>query len=238
MKRLIVMIAILALVGCCAPSAKAAPHVESVKKTRTRIAYRSITTKATTTSPIAITGTKPRLVAATAKRQRQFNRQVTKFIAAQVSTMKAKDTTMTVVTPGNLRIASKASLYRGRYASVTMTMFWTTAQLTTYESSPRTFTLDLVTGRTVKLSRFARITGKALQKAVIRALSQQDSCAWKTLRLTKSATATTTGHVLPKLTAWRVSSKGVTFSFGRGAVGPPGCFTIKATVAWKYIPAP
>ena len=189
----------------------------------------------TVTTPFALTTTSrlPVLTGSTAKNRARVTTHAKALIAAEqqmVATWRAGCADSAV--PASVAVASvNKAVYQGRYASVTMAFQSDAGCGGVTQQSARSFTLDLKTGKKVKLSRFAAGSAGVTRLAMLSALrAQNPGCVLEDMTVFRGATTS-----LPTPDAWNVSAKGVRVWFNRYAVAPGACGAVSARVPWAAV---
>jgi hypothetical protein len=211
-----------------APTAKARPTLATVSKI------------GSATSPFPLTYDRrfPRLTGVPAAIRASFARAVQDRIARNLTTLKQWRSSCFTggpdQGPASQYVRWSGGIHNRRYASVVLDIVSNPGCGGVNQSTPYALTLDLKTGRTVSLSRFALSNGGQLRAATVWHLrSQNPSCVDEDLRSAKGDISS-----LPALRNWTVSSKGITFWFAKYAVAYGACGTMHGRVPWADILRP
>jgi hypothetical protein len=136
---------------------------------------------------------------------------------------------------GDLSITYEGEVYQGRYASVTLLAERARPHCANLDYTvPASITLDLVTGKRVKLSRFVHANGTQFDSAVIasmRTKTQNPDC-YKDKKLRR---------VRPPLTTpqgWNVTEAGVRIWYRGTAEVGKACAYLTALVPWSSVLPP
>lgn len=210
------------------PTAKARPALVTVSKV------------GSAASPFPLTYDRrfPRLTGAPARIRASFAKAVQDRVARDLTALREWRSSCFTGGPdqGPARqyVRWSGGIHNRRYASVVLDIVSNPGCGGVNQSTPYAFTLDLKTGRTVSLSRFALSNGGQLRAATVWHLrSQNPSCVDEDLRSTKGDISS-----LPALRNWTVSSKGITFWFAKYAVAYGACGTMRGRVPWSDILRP
>ncbi|GAA1495594.1 RsiV family protein [Paeniglutamicibacter kerguelensis] len=127
-----------------------------------------------------------------------------------------------------------AAVYKSRYASVTMTFSSDPGCGGVSHSNPRSFTLDLKTGKKVGISTFLDQDDLTTKLATVANLATKDSCAAMTLSDTW-ASESNRGNPIPRPDAWSVSSKGVRVSYEKYTIAAGACGSPSVVLPWSEV---
>ncbi|SFF23127.1 hypothetical protein SAMN04488035_2111 [Flavimobilis marinus] len=207
-------------------AAKASPRARLVvSKTRTTVA--------TTPFPLTTTYRLPVLKGSTAKNRSRVQKYAKAFLSAEKSmARKWRAGCATSPYPAEVRVTDvSASIYKKRYASVTMAFSSDAGCGGVTQQSARSFTIDLKTGKKAKLSKFVASTAGVNRLATLSALRTQNSdCVTGAVTARRGSTSS-----LPAPDAWNVSPKGVRVWFNRYAIAAGACGAVSALVPWTDV---
>ena len=125
-----------------------------------------------------------------------------------------------------------SSIYKGRYASVTM-RFSTYYCGATASSNARSFTLDLKTGKKVSIGTFVAQDDITTKIAVSRNFAKSKNTCLN--ELIPIASKSDHGWYIPRPIAWDVSSKGIRFHYQKYSIGPGACGTPSVLLPWSEV---
>lgn len=134
--------------------------------------------------------------------------------------------------PGDIRVTDVSkSIYKKRYASVTMAFSSDAGCRGVTHQNARSFTIDLKTGKRVRLSKFAASSAQVTRAAFATALKEQNrECVYDEITAIPGQTWS-----MPTPSGWNVTSKGVRVWFGRYEVAYGACGAVSALVPWRDV---
>lgn len=220
----------VALGGLVAPpSAIAAPETSdtvAAAKAKPRLTV-SKERRTTTSRPFKLTTTyrMPVLTGSAAKQRKLVTRYARDLIAAEKKMVAQWRSRCRGTDPASINAYSvKATIHRARYASVAMLFASDAGCGGVGNTSARSFTLDLRTGKKVSLKTFASPSAGVTRLAIYSRLARAyDGCMITSLDST------------PVPDAWAVSSKGLRVWFDKYAVGVGACGTMSVLVPWTDV---
>lgn len=227
----------LALTGAVAatasPVASSAPVAAAKATPKAVLTVSNVrTTKATKPFALTTTSRMPVLTGSTAKNRALVTKRAKALVAAEQAMVAKWRTSCGATAPATITVTgvSKA-IYKKRFASVTMAFDSDAGCGGVGQQSARSFTLDLKTGKKVKLTKFAASSAAVTRAAIVTALVEQNpDCVLEGLTAFRGETAS-----LPAPAAWNVSAKGVRVWFDRYDVAPGACGAVSALVPWTDV---
>lgn len=216
-----------------APVAEAAPvaAAKKAKKATMTVSKKSVTTTQSP-FPLTVTTRMPVLKGSTAKNRALVTKHAKSLIAAERAMVAKMHETCATTDAAWVNVNRvSAAVYKGRYASVTMLFGTFGGCLANEVPTARSFTLDLKTGKKVKLSKFVAPSATVTRAAMLTALREQNpKCVNEDLVASRKASSG-----IPAPSGWNVSSKGVRVWFARYGVANGTCGVVSALVPWRDV---
>ncbi|WP_169924520.1 RsiV family protein [Flavimobilis soli] len=223
----------IAAPAAAAPAPTAAGPVAAAKTAPSLTVTKKTTSTTTKPFPLTTTSRMPVLKGATAKNRALVTKNAKALLAAERSMVASWRESCGGSAPSSITVTNVSkAVYKKRYASVTMVFDSDAGCDGVTQQSARSFTLDLKTGKKVKLSKFMAPKAAATRAAIVTALHEQNpKCVDDQLTAyagdPRSLPATPAG--------WTVSSKGVRVWFNRYEVAPGACGAVSALVPWRDV---
>jgi hypothetical protein len=197
-------------------------------------------TGVSTTSPaFNYTYVLPQLGGASPDQVAGFDKRVNQIVAAAETALTkskaCKDPGDKNPANGELTITYEGAIYAGRYASVTLLVERARPHCSNLDYTvPSSFTVDLTTGKAVKMSVFVHPNGQQFDSAVVASMrtKKQNPDCYKDRKLRKIRPPLTSPH------GWIVSDSGVRVWYRGNADVGAKCAYLTAFVPWTSIADP